>query len=77
MYGTNGTVLLMCGVAAALQSMNGELPLRLQVAGMVAIFQAQKRSMKADIDQHREILSTVHVRFPAMPSSAVFRAGMC
>jgi hypothetical protein len=46
--------------------------LRLQVAGMVAIFQAQKRSMKADIDQHREILSTVHVRFLVMPSSAGF-----
>jgi hypothetical protein len=49
----------------------------LQVAGMVAIFQAQKRSMKADIDQHREMLSTLHVRFPAMPSSARFGMGTC
>jgi hypothetical protein len=38
----------------------------LQVAGMVAIFQAQKCSMQADIDQHREIRSTLHVRFLSM-----------
>jgi hypothetical protein len=35
----------------------------LQVAGMVAIFQAQKRSMRTDIDEHREIFSTLHVCF--------------
>jgi hypothetical protein len=38
----------------------------LQVAGMVAIFQAQKCSMQADIDQHREIRSTLHVCFLSM-----------
>jgi hypothetical protein len=39
----------------------------LQVAGMVAIFQAQKRSMQADIDHYKEVLSTLHVRFPYIP----------
>jgi hypothetical protein len=29
---------------------------------MVAIFQSQKRSMQADIDEHRELLSTLQVR---------------
>jgi hypothetical protein len=39
-----------------------EFRLCLQVASMVSIFQSQKRSMQADIDQHRELLSTLHVR---------------
>jgi hypothetical protein len=40
---------------------------------MVAIFQAQKRSMQADIDQHQEIFSTLHVRFrPYFPEQDKF-----
>jgi hypothetical protein len=31
----------------------------LQVAGMVAIFQAQKRRMRAHIDQHREVVTII------------------
>jgi hypothetical protein len=62
MVGTDAMVQSVCGLQQPVHSMNGKLLLRLQVAGMVAIFQAQKRSMKADIDQHQEILSTVQVR---------------
>jgi hypothetical protein len=48
-----------------------------QVAGMVAIFQAQKRTLKADIDQHREILSTLRVRFPSVSFGAGYGMARC
>jgi hypothetical protein len=44
---------------------------------MVAIFQSQKHSMQADIDDHRELLSTLHVRLPSafqVPHDATARA---
>jgi hypothetical protein len=57
-----------------------EFRLFLQVASMVSIFQSQKRSMQADIHQHRELLSTLHVRSPCAfqaPYVATARTETC
>jgi hypothetical protein len=58
----------------------GECRLCVQVASMVSIFLSQKRSMQADIHQHRELLSTLHVRSPSafqVPCVATARTETC